>query len=640
MVLRYKIFTQFLLLFLVERIWLANGGGLQGYTDLSSSTSCAQGQAIRACTSFEGMHGGLSLQPSDSSNAVFPCYCPHYGPSNKTYTLVMTKNSIPNILVPGQTRTVVQLNGTVPAPIINVTEYDWIVATVINNVPDEPTTIHWHGMIQQGTQYSDGVHALTQCLIQPGAQVTYRFRATLSGTFWYHSHYSMQYPNGVYGALIINRLFPGGKTEAQYYGYSNDFVLLIQDFYNNYAETVLNEYYLTPISGGAEPIPDAIVVNGKLSAGLSDVARSLLYIQTVDRTSKSRFRFIAANALSMYNVSIDGVKMLVIETDGTTVHPLPVSYFLLNPGQRVSVLVDWNNVPVAIKSIYVRVTAVAAMYATNITDYVPYYDVPGAQPLDPNWLGIVQFQNRPLQMPNYNGVLSGPRAPPPSDSNLIETKPLDVKIAPAPTHYMYTEIDFFTPATNVLGSPNGAELLAGVNYASFNNISSMPQNAVPTLFSYLTDSVPTGTKFDISSAAQSQLPATVGKLKSIYYNRNGQYSLPYQAVVENVIYNTDTGDHPIHKHTHPFWVVSSSEYPEAEQDNAGNYPRRDVVTVQCCGGWVKLRYIADIPGIWAQHCHIDWHLAAGLFMTVVEAPEILEASGTQIPSDFRALCTA
>ena len=65
----------------------------------------------------------------------------------------------------------------------------------------------------------------------------------------------------------------------------------------------------------------------------------------------------------------------------------------------------------------------------------------------------------------------------------------------------------------------------------------------------------------------------------------------------------DTGEHPIHFHGRTFWVLATSDFPEAEQLFAGNYVRRDVISVPA-EGWAKIRFVADNPGTWVVHCHI------------------------------------
>jgi len=59
-------------------------------------------------------------------------------------------------------------------------------------------------MRQLGSNEMDGVNGVTECPLAPGQTKTYRFQATQYGTTWYHSHYSVQYGDGLWGTIIIN----------------------------------------------------------------------------------------------------------------------------------------------------------------------------------------------------------------------------------------------------------------------------------------------------------------------------------------------------------------------------------------------------------------------------------------------------
>lgn len=74
---------------------------------------------------------------------------------------------------------------------------------VKNDIPDEGTAIHWHGLLQKNTQYMDGTPGVVQCPIAPGSEFTYRFQADLYGTSWWHSHWSSQYGSGLFGPIVV-----------------------------------------------------------------------------------------------------------------------------------------------------------------------------------------------------------------------------------------------------------------------------------------------------------------------------------------------------------------------------------------------------------------------------------------------------
>lgn len=87
------------------------------------------------------------------------------------------------------------INGQYPGPLLEANWGDTFEVTVHNQItgPEEGTTMHWHGLLQKGTQDMDGVPAISQCPIAPGDSFKYTFKADLYGSSWYHSHYSAQY---------------------------------------------------------------------------------------------------------------------------------------------------------------------------------------------------------------------------------------------------------------------------------------------------------------------------------------------------------------------------------------------------------------------------------------------------------------
>ena len=105
----------------------------------------------------------------------------------------------------GVLRDVLLINGMYPGPIIEANWGDWIEVKVTNNItePDEGTALHWHGMLQRGSQWEDGTPGVSQCPIAPGTSYTYKFQAEIYGTSMYHAHYSAQYTAGLIGPMQI-----------------------------------------------------------------------------------------------------------------------------------------------------------------------------------------------------------------------------------------------------------------------------------------------------------------------------------------------------------------------------------------------------------------------------------------------------
>ena len=95
-------------------------------------------------------------------------------------------------------------NGTYPGPWIQACWGDELEITVLNSMKKskQGSTIHWHGIRQLNSVSMDGVNGITQCPIAPGSEFTYKFKALQYGSSWYHSHYSLQYADGLVGPYV------------------------------------------------------------------------------------------------------------------------------------------------------------------------------------------------------------------------------------------------------------------------------------------------------------------------------------------------------------------------------------------------------------------------------------------------------
>ncbi|KAH6842859.1 multicopper oxidase [Chaetomium sp. MPI-CAGE-AT-0009] len=103
----------------------------------------------------------------------------------------------------GQAREMIFTNGQYPGPNLVFNEDDEVEITVYNDMPRN-ATVHWHGIAQTGTPWSDGVIGLSQQPIRPGQSFVYKFKASPPGTHWYHSHERMTLDDGLYGAIFVH----------------------------------------------------------------------------------------------------------------------------------------------------------------------------------------------------------------------------------------------------------------------------------------------------------------------------------------------------------------------------------------------------------------------------------------------------
>lgn len=248
------------------------------------------------------------------------------------FTLVVSKVQLRNNSSPDSpSKFQIVVNGTVPGPAIHIQTGALVIVTVVNEIFDDLVTIHWHGLDQRGTPFSDGVPGVSQCPISnhPIDNIfTYSFRVAMAGTYWYHGHFNHQYPDGLYGPLIAHSSDEVDNFKRVGANYDDEnsadaWTLMIADWYDVPAIDLL-KWYLSPDSHGDEPIPDSYTINNLFEGELT---------LSVDNHANRRVRLINAASLSMFNISIEGLPLQVIEIDGASVFPIDLPYILLDVSQ-------------------------------------------------------------------------------------------------------------------------------------------------------------------------------------------------------------------------------------------------------------------------------------------------------------------
>lgn len=121
-------------------------------------------------------------------------------PTTRSYTFDITQGfAAPD----GFRKSMLLINGHSPGPLIEANTGDRIRVVVNNQLANQSTTMHWHGIDQENSVWMDGVQGVTQCGIPPGQSFTYDFTVSdQRGTFWYHSHSEVQYTDGLYGPMV------------------------------------------------------------------------------------------------------------------------------------------------------------------------------------------------------------------------------------------------------------------------------------------------------------------------------------------------------------------------------------------------------------------------------------------------------
>ena len=240
-----------------------------------------------------------------------------YREENGVKVFELTAKTVLWPIMDGVTVTAYTYNGTVPGPMIRVTEGDQVRIIVKNELP-APTTIHWHGV--EVPNAMDGVPGVTQDPIQPGETFTYEFIAKPAGTFMYHSHFEgdVQVGAGLYAPFIIDPI--AGEADPP----AVDKTLMISEWRVDHGLT----YAAMPM-GGMEP--NYFTINGKAFPATETI--------TVKKGERVRLRFIGIGQF-IHPMHLHGFPFKIVATDG---HPVPEAAQLTKdtvsvaPGERYDI---------------------------------------------------------------------------------------------------------------------------------------------------------------------------------------------------------------------------------------------------------------------------------------------------------------
>ncbi|MCA8866331.1 MULTISPECIES: copper resistance system multicopper oxidase [unclassified Halomonas] len=265
--------------------------------------------------------------------------------------------------IDGQEATPITINGTSPGPMIRLQEGQDAVLRV-TNLLDEPTSIHWHGLILPPEM--DGVPGVSFAGIAPGETFTYRFPVRQNGTYWYHSHSGMQEQLGHAGPLIID------AAEREPFRYDREHVLLLTDWtfedpmsvfrnlktmegYYNFQERTIADFFADVREKGFAQTAEMRGMWAQMRMSSRDIAdvtgSTYTYLLNGHSSQENwnalfkageriRLRVINGSAMSFFDVRIPGLKMTVVAADGQPVQPVPVDEFRIGVAETYDVLVS------------------------------------------------------------------------------------------------------------------------------------------------------------------------------------------------------------------------------------------------------------------------------------------------------------
>jgi CopA family copper-resistance protein len=265
--------------------------------------------------------------------------------------------------ITGRTRTATAVNGQLPAPILRWREGDTITLAVTNRL-SESTSIHWHGI--RSPSPMDGVPGLSFAGISSGQTFVYRFPMHQSGTYWYHSHSAFQEQTGVYGPIIIEP--KGGYAHP----FDRDYVVLLSDWSDESPETIVSnlkfqsDYYNfhsrtlgtfiddANRKGLAETASDRLMW-GKMRMSPTDIldvsGSTYTYLMNGQPPASNwtalfrpgervRLRFINGSSMSIFDIRIPDLPMSVVQSDGNDLQPVTVDELRIGTAETYDVIVQ------------------------------------------------------------------------------------------------------------------------------------------------------------------------------------------------------------------------------------------------------------------------------------------------------------
>jgi CopA family copper-resistance protein len=266
----------------------------------------------------------------------------------------------------GVTRLAHTVNGSLPAPILRWNEGDEVTLRVTNGLPrgGPHSSIHWHGILLPANM--DGVPGLSFNGIRPGETYTYKFRVRQAGTYWYHSHSAFEEQLGVYGPLIIAPRAP------EPFRYDREHVVLLSDWtdeapehvfaklkkqsdYYNFNKRTVGDFFRDVRKQGIGATFADRVAWGRMRMTPTDLAdvSGYTYTYLVNGTNPAsnwtglfkpgervRLRFINGSSMTYFDVRVPGLKMTVVQADGQNVQPVTVDEFRIAVAETVDVIVE------------------------------------------------------------------------------------------------------------------------------------------------------------------------------------------------------------------------------------------------------------------------------------------------------------
>ena len=518
----------------------------------------------------------------------------------------------------GKPRMATAINGSIPAPTLRWREGDTVTIRVTNRL-HEATSIHWHGILLPFQM--DGVPGISFAGIAPGQTFTYRFKVEQSGTFWYHSHSGMQEQTGMYGAIVIEprdgdpirsdrdhvvqlsdwadedpmSVFAKLKAQGDYYNFNQPTALdFFRDVSHDGVKAALakrkmwNEMRMSPTDlSDLSSATLTYLMNGTTPAGN--------WTGLFRPGERVRLRFINGAGNTFYDVRIPGLKLTVVQADGVNVEPVTVDEFRFGPGETYDVLVQPKDDVYTVFAQSMERTG----YARGTLSVRPGLVAPVPQPDAVVPLSMVDMMGAMGGMAGMAGMDHGSMKGMDHSAMSGRSKgamPPSQTVRHARTEYgASTDMRVDMPRTN-LDDPgvglrnNGRRVLT---LADLHTIGG-PLD-------------PRGAEREIELHLTGNMERYTWSLDGLEFGQSTPVHMNYGERVRVILHNDTMMTHPMHLH---------GMWSELEQPDGRFQVRRHTIPVQPAQR-ISFLVTADALGRWAWHCHLAFHMDAGMFREVV-----------------------
>ncbi len=512
------------------------------------------------------------------------------------------------------TRSGIGYNGSPLPPTLRFKEGEDVVINVTNNL-DEPTSIHWHGLILPFDQ--DGVPGISYDGIAPGETFTYRFPIVQNGTYWFHSHTGFQEPDGAYGALVID------NKDREPYRYDREYVIQLADTHPHSGDRIMRNLKLMPdyynrkqrtlldlFQDAEEKGVDAALADrsewGEMRMMPTDIEDVQGYTPLINGRPASepflaefspkeriRLRFINSSAMTYFDIRIPGLDMTVVQADGNNVTPVKVEEFRIAVAETYDVIVRPKKAG-AFNIIAESMGRTAMGRAGLISeDDLELPELPAMR--DDPLLTMADMSLDPAMEGMHGEMAEGHGG----HSGHGQMQMADDEELPPGAHRM--------PDGTIMGGPSDDPFYA-------NGSGLKPTAAEGGKFlSYADLKAQTPLYADREATREIEIRLT-GNMERYSWSLNGiKYEdadpivLQYGERVRFKFVNETMMTHPMH--LHGMWSI-------IDNDSGVRDPIKHVVSVNP-GTIVYMETEVDAPGQWAFHCHLSYHADSGMFRKVI-----------------------